>query len=238
MTFASGLRALLRQDPNIIMVGEIRDGETAGLGVQAALTGHLVFSTLHTNDAATCLPRLLDMGIEPFLIASTVRVVVGQRLVRKLCPDCREAFAPDATMLADIAKAFRIKDAATMAKIHKLEERATKEGLGANLVSKTNKADLTKLSSSEKGITQLWRAKEQGCDNCNHTGYRGRAGIYEVLDNTEEVQKLIVRNAPSDEIENAAIDAGMMTMQMDGFIKALRGMTTVEEILRVTTSEA
>jgi len=236
MTFASGLRALLRQDPNIIMVGEIRDGETASLGVQAALTGHLVFSTLHTNDAATCLPRLLDMGIEPFLIASTVRVVVGQRLVRKLCPDCREAFAPDAAMLGDIAKAFRIKDAAAMAKIHKLEEEATKEGLGSQLVSKTNKADLTKLSSSEKGITQLWRAGEHGCDNCNHTGYRGRAGIYEVLDNTEDVQKLIVRNAPSDEIENAAIDAGMMTMQIDGFIKALRGMTTIEEILRVTTS--
>lgn len=236
MTFASGLRALLRQDPNIIMVGEIRDGETAGLGVQAALTGHLVFSTLHTNDAATCLPRLLDMGIEPFLIASTVRCVVGQRLVRKLCPDCREAFAPDATMLGDIAKALRIKDSATMARIHKLEELATKEGLGAGLISKTNKADLTKLGSSEKGITQLWRAKEDGCDTCGHTGYKGRAGIYEVLDNAEPVQKLIVQNATSDAIENAAIDAGMMTMQMDGFIKALRGMTTIEEIMRVTTS--
>src|SRR5688500_4495538 len=130
MTFSSGLRALLRQDPNIIMVGEIRDGETASLGVQAALTGHLVFSTLHTNNDATCLPRLLDMQIEPFLIASAVRGVVGQRLLRRLCPECRESYSPTDAVLADITSAFRINTAAAMERIHALEKAAQAEGLG------------------------------------------------------------------------------------------------------------
>lgn len=236
MTFGSGLRALLRQDPNIIMVGEIRDGETAGLAVQAALTGHLVFSTLHTNNAATCLPRLLDMKIEPFLIASTVRVVVGQRLVRTLCIDCRESFTPDAATLADISKTFHISSAATMERIHNLEVQALKEGIGATNPSKVNKASTAELSTTEKTIVKLWRAHQDGCDTCNHTGYHGRAGIYEVLENTEAIQKLIVSNSTSDMIQAAAIEHGMMTMQMDGIIKALRGQTSIEEILRVTAT--
>jgi len=234
MTFVSGLRALLRQDPNIIMVGEIRDGETAGLGVQAALTGHLVFSTLHTNNAATCLPRLLDMNIEPFLIASTVRVVVGQRLVRHLCPECRESVTPDENTLADLTKAFGINSAATMQRIHKLEEQAVAEGLGKSPTDKSKDAD--ELSTTEKTITRIWKAHDGGCENCNHTGYKGRGGIYEVLENTEEIQKLIVSGATSDAIQNAAIEHGMVTMQMDGLIKALRGITSIEEILRVTAS--
>ena len=239
MTFVAGLRALLRQDPNIIMVGEIRDGETAGLGVQAALTGHLVFSTLHTNNAATCLPRLLDMGIEPFLIASTVRVVVGQRLVRKLCVECREQFEPDEATLRDILKAFGIKTAADMQRVHQLEEASIKEKLGASMVAKNGKGAPDSPVTSDKTISKLWRAHKEGCENCNHTGYRSRAGIYEVLDNTEAVQKLIVAGATSEDIQNAAIEHGMMTMQTDGLIKALRGVTTIEEVLRVTaTGEA
>lgn len=236
MTFSGGLRALLRQDPNIIMVGEIRDGETAGLAVQAALTGHLVFSTLHTNNAATCLPRLLDMKIEPFLIASTVRVVIGQRLVRKLCPDCRESYKPDNTTKADFLKTFHISSPAAMRKIHDLEIRALQEGIGAENTSKINKESTADLSTTEKDILKIWRAHPDGCDNCNHTGYHGRAGIYEVLENSEEIQKLIVSNATSDAIQNVAVEHGMMTMQIDGIIKALRGQTTVEEILRVTAS--
>src|SRR6201999_1865793 len=121
MTFTNGLRALLRQDPNIIMVGEIRDGETADLAVQAALTGHLVFSTLHTNNAATCLPRLLNMGVEPFLIASTVRIVMAQRLVRRLCVDCREAYAPDATVLKQLGVSFHLENNGGIKVIHELE---------------------------------------------------------------------------------------------------------------------
>jgi len=121
MTFTNGLRALLRQDPNIIMVGEVRDRETADLAVQAALTGHLVFSTLHTNNAATCLPRLLDMGVEPFLIASTIRVIIAQRLVRRLCVDCREAFTPDAPSLKQLVKTFHLDDNGGFKKMNELE---------------------------------------------------------------------------------------------------------------------
>jgi len=234
MTFTSGLRALLRQDPNIIMVGEIRDGETADLAVQAALTGHLVFSTLHTNNAATCLPRLLDMNIEPFLIASTVRIVIGQRLVRKLCPDCREVFAPDSAMLQQIAKSFGLTNAEAMSRMHKLEQEAFAAEIGTKVTSKINKLTATELATTEKTISQLWKAHEEGCDNCNHTGYRGRMGIYEVLTNTTKVQQLIISTEPSETIEKQSIEEGMITMQTDGLIKALRGLTTIEEILRVT----
>lgn len=238
MTFASGLRALLRQDPNIIMVGEIRDGETADLGVQAALTGHLVFSTLHTNNAATSLPRLLDMEIEPFLIASTIRIVIGQRLVRRLCPDCRETYVPDDGELRHLAKIFSIGTKISIGHIHKLEMLALQGGVGATNPSKTNQADVTALSSTESTITHLWRASDEGCDTCNHSGYRGRMGIYEVLPNTEKVQQLIVNSSTSEKIEKQAIEDGMVTMQVDGLIKALRGQTTIEEILRVTAEGA
>ncbi len=234
MTFTNGLRALLRQDPNIIMVGEIRDGETAGLGVQAALTGHLVFSTLHTNNAATCLPRLLEMKIEPFLIASTVRVVIGQRLVRRLCSQCRESYQPETAQLKQLAKTFDLDDGA-QAHIHQLEKQALDDGIGKSNAAKVSAKPADSLSTTPSNITHLWRAHPDGCDACNHTGYKGRIGIYEVLNNSMEVQRLIVANATSDIIQNAAIKEGMLTMQLDGLIKALRGETTIEEILRVTS---
>lgn len=237
MTFVAGLRALLRQDPNIIMVGEIRDGETAGLGVQASLTGHLVFATLHTNNAATCLPRLLDMGIEPFLIASTVRAVVGQRLVRRLCSNCREPYEPSAEVLKKISDSFGLADAASLKAIHKLEERALAGGVGASTLPESDPRSTANLSSTETKITRLWKAHEDGCDECGHNGYKSRMGIYEVLDNTQDLQKLIVSNATSDVIQNQAIKDGMVIMQIDGLIKALRGQTTLEEILRVTAEK-
>lgn len=225
MTFVAGLRALLRQDPNIIMVGEIRDGETANLGVQAALTGHLVFSTLHTNNAATCLPRLLDMGIEPFLIASTVRVVVGQRLVRRLCPTCRETYVPQKEELASLAKSFGLKDAAAIKHIHELEKQAASEDIGSDIA--------TDYSTTETTIRRLFRAHTEGCKECTG-GYKSRMGIYEVLANSVAIQKLIVGNATSNDIQNQAMKDGMIPMQIDGFIKALRGQTSIAEILRVT----
>lgn len=237
MTFTSGLRALLRQDPNIIMVGEIRDGETADLAVQAALTGHLVFSTLHTNNAATCLPRLLDMDIEPFLIASTVRIVIGQRLVRRLCPECREDYVPDNTRLNELAKVFQLKGSA-LGQLHELEKTALADGIGASNPSKVNKHDTSELSTTPNSIAHLWRAHEDGCDNCGHTGYRGRMGIYEVLRNTEPIQQLIVGNATSEKLQTQAIEDGMLTMQIDGLVKALRGQTSIEEIMRVTAEKA
>lgn len=224
MTFASGLRALLRQDPNIIMVGEIRDGETANLGVQAALTGHLVFSTLHTNNAATTLPRLLDMGIEPFLIASTVKAVVGQRLVRRLCMNCRTSVVPSPEETIAITKLFHLRESQSFGAIHALDLKASEQGLGGD----------TPISTSETTIEHIWKATTGGCDECNHTGYKGRVGIYEVLENTVPIQQLIISNATSNQIQDTAIEEGMVTMQTDGLIKALRGNTTVEEVLRVT----
>lgn len=230
MTFANGLRALLRQDPNIIMVGEIRDGETAELGVQAALTGHLVFTTLHTNDAATCLPRLLDMGIEPFLIASTVRVVVAQRLVRRLCSQCHQTYEPSSDEVKSIAKTLKLDKVGGLAKMHELELAARE--------AKLTEGSGSSPSSTSSTITRLFKASEDGCDACNHTGFKGRIGIYEVLTNSEEIQQMIVSGTLSENIEAASIQAGMLPMQLDGFIKALIGMTTIEEILRVTTTEA
>lgn len=224
MTFANGLRALLRQDPNIIMVGEIRDGETANLGVQAALTGHLVFSTLHTNNAATSLPRLLDMGIEPFLIASTVKAVVGQRLVRRLCMVCRQQFVPQQDKIDEIIKLFNLHEGETFQRIHELELQAMEQHVGGD----------TPAGTSETTITQLWNANPDGCDECNHTGYKGRIGIYEVLGVSVPIQKMITANGTSNQIQDEAILEGMTTMQTDGLVKVLRGNTTLEEVLRVT----
>ncbi len=215
MTFANGLRALLRQDPNIIMVGEVRDTETGSLCVQAALTGHLVFSTLHTNNAATCLPRLLDMKIEPFLIASTVRAVVGQRLVRRVNEEECEQYTPDENELKELEKTFNIQG-----------EEGWKTVFG--LVKQANdKVDI----KSVKDI-KLWRPKsklEKG-----QTGYKGRQGIYEVLVNTSDIQKMIMANATSEDINNQSIKEGMVTMFMDGLVRALIGQTSIEEVLRVT----
>lgn len=224
MTFANGLRALLRQDPNIIMIGEIRDSETADLAVQAALTGHLVFSTLHTNDAATCLPRLLDMGIEPFLIASTVRVVVGQRLVRKLNPDTKKAYQPSEEEKQMIIRMFNLKSGQNFSYIHELEKQAAAEGVGGD----------TPLSTDENGIKTLWQADPDDNKDGALGGYRGRVGIYEVLDNSVVMQKLIVADATSNQLKEQAISDGMITMQTDGLIKALRGETSIEEVIRVT----
>lgn len=224
MTFANGLRALLRQDPNIIMVGEIRDSETAGLAIQAALTGHLVLSTLHTNNAATSLPRLLDMNIEPFLIASTVKAVAAQRLVRRLCMDCRQKSTPTKEETDAIVHLFGLQEGQTFATIHDMEKLASRQGIGGT----------TPLSTSEQTIETIWRASSDGCEECNHTGYKGRIGIHEALGTSETIQKLITTNATSAQIQAQAIKEGMLTMQADGLIKVLRGTTTVEEVLRVT----
>tara|TARA_Y100000114_G_scaffold60556_1_gene55573 strand:- start:4995 stop:5621 length:627 start_codon:yes stop_codon:yes gene_type:complete len=206
------------------MVGEVRDGETAGLAIQAALTGHMVFSTLHTNNAATALPRLLDMGIEPFLIASTIRAVVGQRLVRRLHKESRQSYVPSQEEITSIMNSFHLEGNGIMRAIHELEKQAAAGGLGGD----------APLSTDENGIKTLWRADKEHNTEDVHEGYRGRVGIYEVLTNTEAIQKLIMAHATSDDVEDQAIREGMITMQIDGLIKALRGETTIEEILRVS----
>jgi type II secretory ATPase GspE/PulE/Tfp pilus assembly ATPase PilB-like protein len=212
LTFAAGLRSLLRQDPDIIMVGEIRDNETMEMAIQAAMTGHLVLSTLHTNSAAATLPRLLDMGAEPFLVATTVNVIIAQRLVRKLCPDCRKEYKISEKELAAFKESYDM-DAI-------LEVMKKNEMLKGKLTTKSKWGDVTLY-------------KPVGCEQC-HDGYRGRSGIYEVLEVDDDIQKMISQKATAKELEDKAREKGMMTMVEDGFAKAIQGITSLEEILRVT----
>ena len=212
LTFAAGLRALLRQDPDIIMVGEIRDNETMEMAINAAMTGHLVLSTLHTNSATGALPRLLDMGAEPFLVASTANVIVAQRLVRKLCLDCRKEYKMDTKELKNFRENYDMD--AILEVLMKDDESA--KGL-----------------KSIKKWEEVKLFKPQGCDQC-HGGYRGRLGIFEVLEIDEDIKKMISQKATSEELERKAKEKGMRTMTEDGFIKAVQGITSLEEILRVT----
>lgn len=192
LTFASGLRSILRQDPDIVMVGEIRDKETADMAIQASLTGHLVFSTLHTNDSASAFTRLIDMGVEPFLASSSLIAVLAQRLVRVICQHCKQKYTPEAAVLKDLG----LKD----------------------------------------GTQVLYKGK--GCESCKNTGYAGRIGIYELLRVTDSIKKLVVARTGSGDIKKAAIREGMKTLRDDGMDKLKRGITTVEELLRVTAEEA
>jgi type IV pilus assembly protein PilB len=212
LTFASGLRALLRQDPDIIMVGEIRDKETMEMAIHAAMTGHLVLSTLHTNSAAGTLPRLLDMGAEPFLVASTANVIIAQRLIRKLCPDCRKEYKISEKELKSFKENYKMEEI--------LEVIKKSQSLGDKLKEKDTWADV-----------KLFKAS--GCEQC-HDGYRGRNGIFETLEVNEEIKKMISQKASSEEIEEKARKEGMLTMVEDGFAKAIQGITSLEEILRVT----
>ena len=219
LTFASGLRSILRQDPDVVMVGEIRDSETARLAVQAALTGHLVFSTLHTNSAAGVLPRLLDMGIEPYLIASTVNTVIGQRLVRRISKEERSTYQSSAAETDSIRNALD-----SILPKTKEEVREISEDLGyANLpLAGQQSYTLTKAASTKTAPG----------------GYKGRAGIYEVMDITDEMENLIVKRATSTEINKLAVEQGMVTMKQDGYLKALNGITSLEEVNRVASDMA
>jgi type IV pilus assembly protein PilB len=214
LTFASGLRSILRQDPDVVMVGEIRDKETAQLAVQAALTGHLVFSTLHTNSAAGILPRLLDMGIEPFLIASTVHTVIGQRLVRRISPDNKESYH------SDTAETEAIK--ATLGRL--LPEKA------ADVKKVSQDLGYENLPLRDQNAYTLFKGKDSPEAP---GGYKGRMGLYEVFEVTESVQEKILKRAPSSEIQEVAIKEGMINMREDGYLKALAGHTTISEVNRV-----
>jgi type IV pilus assembly protein PilB len=193
MTFAKGLRAILRQDPDIVMVGEIRDSETANIAVQAALTGHLVLSTLHTNDAPGAVTRLAEMGIEPFLVSSAVLGVMGQRLVRKICPDCKEEVKPEIDIPPDIYQMLKL--------------------------------DPNKPISFYKG---------RGCKACRDRGYRGRVSINEILIMNEPVRHCVLHSASADDLRKVAVEEGMVPLKYDGWIKVIKGVTTYEEVLRVT----
>jgi len=219
LSFASGLRSILRQDPDVVMVGEIRDAETANLAVQAALTGHLVFATLHTNSAAGVLPRLLDMGVEPFLIASTVNTVIGQRLVRRIADDGKESYQSD-----------------------KVETAAINETIGNILPKDDTKLDKLKedigyddLPLATENAYTLYKGKDS---KKTPGGYKGRVGLYEVMDVDESIEELILKRAASSEIQKKAQSNGMLTMRQDGYLKALNGLTTLDEVNRVAAMDS
>lgn len=200
LTFATGLRSFLRQDPNIILVGEIRDAETTELAIQAALTGHLVFSTLHTNNASGAIPRLIDLGAEPFLLASALNALVGQRIARRVCPSCRTEYTPEKAVETDIRTVV------------------------GPLWPKDKPVVLYRGSGTANG---------QPCETCGGSGYVGRLGIFEVFAVSDAISKLTLTRSPMKDIETQAVSEGMISMKQDGYLKALEGVTTIEEVLRV-----
>lgn len=211
LTFANGLRSLLRQDPNILMVGEIRDNETADIAVNSAMTGHLVLSTLHTNDSFLAIQRLTEMGVQPFLVASTTNLIIGQRLVRKICPHCKTRAASTQKELDHYNHYFHLDEIfAKLKKLHLLPHFA------------------------HKNLSQLSFYHGKGCSKCNQIGYRGRIGIYEVLKINQQLQHLIVANSSAEVIKKQAEKQGVLTMVEDGILKVITGETTFEEVLRVT----
>ena len=214
LSFASGLRALLRQDPDIIMVGEIRDHETAEMAIHSALTGHLVLSTLHTNNAAGTLPRLLEMGIESFLLASTTNVIIAQRLVRKICPNCKKSYHLDEAMFEKLSEQYNLEAIARV-----LEKRKIIKG---------------PIKDYKKALLGLEFFRGEGCSRCHQRGYKGRAGVFEVMKITDEIKKLLDKSAGAEILEEKAIEEGMNTIVQDGFAKAAQGITSIEEVMRVT----
>lgn len=209
-TFATGLRAFLRQDPNIIMVGEIRDVETAEIAIHAALTGHLVLSTLHTNDAVTSIARLLDMGAPAFLVASTLVLIVAQRLVRKICPNCITSYTLDKKAITELERHFNMKEIIDVL----AREKA--------------------IASAKETLETMLFYRGNGCDQCHHDGYKGRVGLYEVLDASPAMTNLILEHPSREQLATQAKKDGMVTLVQDGFIKAKNGITTLEELIRVT----
>ncbi|MBI5421673.1 Flp pilus assembly complex ATPase component TadA, partial [Candidatus Peregrinibacteria bacterium] len=212
LTFANGLRALLRQDPDCILVGEIRDQETAQIGVESAMTGHMVFSTLHANSTAVGVPRLVEMGIEPFLLTAAVNCLVAQRLVRKLCPHCLQSFTYSSDMLSLI---YNTKNIPEIIRKISLKTYSSEE--------------IEKLGFKDEFVFY----KGLGCRACGYTGYKGRIGLFEVLEMNDDIKGAILRGASSDEIEELAVKNGMSIMLEDGIRKSLSGQTSLEEVIRV-----
>jgi type IV pilus assembly protein PilB len=228
MTFAAALKAFLRQDPNVIMLGEIRDLETGGIAIKAALTGHMVLSTLHTNSAPETIVRLLDMGLEPFNVASALNLILAQRLVRRICSKCKTKYTPD---VAELAGA-KVKPDTTLRSLRFTEEAL----LNAKLRAAPDVLPFLTNLSLETRIEELPFFKGHGCDACGGTGLKGRQGVYEVMFMTPTLKKLIMQNADVQIIRDSAIDEGMLTLRMDGWLKVLKGVTTLEQVIRETSS--
>ena len=228
MTFAAALRAFLRQDPNIIMVGEIRDLETGGIAIKAALTGHMVLSTLHTNSAPETVTRLMDMGLEPFNVSSALNLVLAQRLVRRICPNCKVKYQPDEFEL-DAAK---VKSTTTLRSMRFTEEALS----GAKAHASTDAKPFLEKLSLETTIGELPFYKGTGCEACNGSGTKGRQGLYEVMFMTPALRKLILMNVGAAEIRDSAVDGGMLTLRMDGWLKVLKGVVPLEQVIRETAA--
>ena len=230
MTFAAALKAFLRQDPNIIMLGEIRDLETGGIAIKAALTGHLVLSTLHTNSAPETVTRLMDMGIEPFNVASALNLVLAQRLVRRVCSKCAEAYKMDPAEVA----AAKIDGGVTLRDMHFTDMALNDAKMKATEAAKPFMDQIT-LDTKMEDIP-VFRGK--GCEQCDGSGLRGRQGLYEVLNMTPRLRKLIMQSAGAAEIQKAAIEEGMLTLRMDGWLKVLKGITPLDQVVRETAADA
>ncbi len=232
LTFATGLRSVLRQDPDIVMVGEIRDQETAQLAVQASLTGHLVLSTLHTNSAAAAIPRLLDMGIEPYLLSSTIRTVAAQRLPRKVCEHCIEAYQATPELVKQIQEELSsIPNFDIVQYLSRIANAGNNE-TEFNFVKRPSVFRPPEVGPDGQPVLYLYRGK--GCDKCGGTGYSGRIGIFEVLDVNDKVSRMMMQTVTDKDIEKVGQEQGMLTMIEDGYLKALEGITTIEEVLRVS----
>ena len=228
MTFAAALKAFLRQDPNIIMVGEIRDLETGGIAIKAALTGHMVLSTLHTNSAPETVTRLLDMGLEPFNVSSALNLVLAQRLVRRICPNCKVKYQPDAIEL----ETAKVKADTVLG-----DMRFTEEALqGAKARATKDAAPFLENLSLKTTIGELPFFKGTGCDQCGGSGTKGRQGLYEVMFMNPVLRKLILQNVGAAEIREGAIEQGMLTLRMDGWLKVLKGVTNLEQVIRETAA--
>ena len=228
MTFAAALKAFLRQDPNIIMVGEVRDLETGGIAIKAALTGHLVLSTLHTNSAPETVVRLLDMGLEPFNVASALNLILAQRLVRKICTNCKTRYVPDDLELIGA----KVKAATTLRELRFTEMSLADARARASQEAAPHLHGL----SLNTTIGELPFFKGKGCDACAGTGMKGRQGLYEVMYVTPELRKIILKNDGSEAIREAAIEQGMLTLRMDGWLKVLKGITTLDQVIRETAA--
>jgi len=228
MTFAAALRAFLRQDPNVIMLGEIRDLETGGIAIKAALTGHMVLSTLHTNSAPETIVRLLDMGLEPFNVASALNLILAQRLVRRICSKCKVKYTPD---IAELTGA-KVKPTTTLGELRFTEEALNNARAKASPEALPHRGTLS-LSTR---IGDIPFFKGHGCDACGGTGLKGRQGLYEVMFMTPALKKLVMQNADVQVIRDAAITEGMLTLRMDGWLKVLKGVTTLEQVIRETSA--
>jgi type IV pilus assembly protein PilB len=228
MTFAAALKAFLRQDPNIIMVGEIRDLETGGIAIKAALTGHMVLSTLHTNSAPETVTRLLDMGLEPFNVASAINLILAQRLVRRICSNCKVQYDPPPEELASakVTRNTTMRDLKfTDEALRNAKAKATPEAMPF----------MERLSLDTK-ISEIGFFKGKGCETCNGTGLKGRQGVYEVLVMSQAIRKLVMQNVGANEIRDLAIEEGMLTLRMDAWLKVIKGITTTEQMMRETSA--